>query len=60
MEDARGRGAELQTEMDSMTSRLDVLAEDMRLREEELASLWGDFEFTCTEKEEAQQWKSWP
>ena len=45
MEDARGRRAELQTEMDGMTSRLDVLAEDVRLREEELASLRGDVEF---------------
>ena len=54
MEDARGRRAELQTEMDGMgmTSRLNVLAEDMRLREEELASLRGDVEFARTEKEE--------
>ena len=46
MEDARGRRAELQTEMDGMgmTSRLNVLAEDMRLRKEELASLRGDVE----------------
>ena len=52
MEDARGRRAELQTEMDGMTSRLDVLAEDVRLREEELASLRGNVEFARTEKEE--------
>ena len=52
MEDARGRRAELQTEMDGMTSRLDVLAEDVRLREEELASLRGDVEFARAEKEE--------
>ena len=52
MEDARGRRAELQTEMDGMTSRLDVLAEDVRLREEELASLRGNVEFARAEKEE--------
>ena len=38
--------------MDGMTSRLDVLAEDVRLREEELASLRGDVEFARAEKEE--------
>ena len=53
MEDARGRRAKLQMEMDGMTSGLDDLAGDVRMREEELAPLRGDVEFAArTEKEE--------
>ena len=43
LEDARGRRAKLQMEMDGMTSGLDDLAGDVRMREEELAPLRGDF-----------------
>ena len=52
LEDARGRRAKLQMEMDGMTSGLDDLAGDVRMREEELAPLRGDVEFARTEKEE--------
>ena len=53
LEDARGRRAKLQMEMDGMTSGLDDLAGDVRMREEELAPLRGDVEFAArTEKEE--------
>ena len=52
LEDARGRRARLQMEMNGMTSRLDDLADDVRMREEELALLRGDVGFARTEKEE--------
>ena len=42
LEDVKRRRAELQMEMDGMTSQLDDLREDVHLCKEELASLQGD------------------